>query len=433
MSGALTPQVPYHPVGAAPRTRTPVMDKFDFGFMVLVFMIASDAFNFLGLHSLLWLSAYGYALLRIVVLLDDVSRTAWRNRVLLLYPLLCLVSVLWSDLVVETAVFSVQLTFSMLIAVFIGMRFDLRQIFTAAAAVLLIAVFASLLNLGSAITPAYDHRGNFEGIFLSKNALGHRLVMFFIIGTFALVLIPRVPAWMRLLCLAGLAASGAMIAISGSATAMLMAASAVLLGMTLWFVLSLRGGWALVLAVTSVPAALMIYAVIGFDFKPVSGTLELLGRSPTLTGRTVLWAFAAENFPDRPFLGYGASGFWGHPAKQYEIAILQQFYGEGVHSFHNLWAELLIMLGPLGLLAHTLIIGTAMRRCFVAARDGKDIYAAWALTTIITMYIMALFGSQLYQQHAIPLMLIVAIAVSLDEPRQRTRHRPSTDGYLPAV
>lgn len=395
--------------------RVPAIDTADFGFMCLVFLIASDAFTFLGLHSLLWLAAYGYALLRIAMMFEDVGRTVWRNRVLLFYPVLCLVSVLWSDLPAESLRFSVQLTFSTLIAVFIGMRFELRQIFAALAVVLFLAILASLLNLGGALTPAYDHRGNFEGIFLSKNALGHRMVMFAVIGVFLVFLIARVPFWIRALGLVGLGATLLIIAISGSATAIVTSGAAFLLGLSLWFMLSLRGGWALVLAVAALPTALMLFAVVGFDFKPVAGTLELLGRSPTLTGRAVLWEFAADHIPDRPILGYGASGFWGHPAMRNEIAILQQRYGDGVQSFHNLWVELLIMLGPLGLLTHTLLVGTAIRRSFMAARQGRNIYAVWALTTILAMYVMSLFGAQLFQQHAIPLLLVMAIAVSLDK------------------
>lgn len=436
-----SPPVPMAPARAPSRSarRVPLIDIADFGFMCLVFLIASDAFTFLGLHSALWLAAYGYALIRLALMFEAVARTAWRNRILLLYPGLCLLSVLWSDLPAETLRFSVQLLFSTLIAIFLGLRFELRQIFAALAGVLGLAILASVLNLGGALTPAYDHRGNFEGIFLSKNALGHRMVMFTVIGVFLVVLMARVPVRVRALGLLGLGATLLIIGISGSATAIVTSGVAALLGLALWVTLRVRGGWALVLAMVALPGAVLLFAVIGFEFRPVAGTLELLGRSPTLTGRTILWDFAAAHIPDRPVLGYGAAGFWDHPSIRHELALLQQRYGEGVHSFHNLWFELLIMLGPLGLVTHTLLVGTAARRSLVAARRDGDVYAAWALTMIAAMYAMALFGSQLYQQHAIPLMLVVAIAVSLDRslhspPGQAgpDRRRDRVDGTDPA-
>ncbi len=100
------------------------------------------------------------------------------NAVYLGYPALCTISVLWSDVPRATAVFAIQLLASVLIALFIAMRLPIEAIFRQLLRVYLVAMAASLATLAGAFVHPWDHRGNFTGIFLSKNAFGHRAVLF---------------------------------------------------------------------------------------------------------------------------------------------------------------------------------------------------------------------------------------------------------------
>lgn len=393
--------------------RTRALEVVDFFYMAFVLFISSNAFVFLGLHSLLWVAAYAYAMARIAMLFPAFILTLSRSWVFLLYPALSLVSVLWSDVAGETARFAIQLSFTVVIAAFIGMRFTLRQIFVAVAVVLFFCILTSALNLTGALHPAYDHRNNFKGIFISKNALGHRSVLFSVTCAFGMFLIPGLGFMTRLLLGFGLAINVFLISISGSATAVGLSGILILMGFAIWLLLAVRGGWAVVVAVVCIPLAVSLFSTVGLGIDPVSGGLQLLGRDPTLTGRTVLWEFAIRHLDDRPLLGYGASGFWNHPALQNQIILLQSQYGDGVGGFHNLPLELLIMLGPLGLLVHSLAMFTTLFRAAGRTRTHNDPYAAWALTITLGMYIMAMFGAQLFQQHALPLLLVVTFGVSL--------------------
>ena len=49
------------------------------------------------------------------------------------------------------------------------------------------------------------------------------------------------------------------------------------------------------------------------NFKRVTG---VLGRDPTLTGRTEIWRFAIKSIASRPFLGYGYDVFWDFSSKR---------------------------------------------------------------------------------------------------------------------
>ncbi|WP_092647588.1 O-antigen ligase family protein [Jannaschia faecimaris] len=405
----------------------------DFLYMAFVFFISMNAFVFLGLHSAFWLMAYAYAMLRIAALFPAYVTVLSRNWVFLLYPALCLLSVLWSDVPTQTLRFSLQLMFSVMIAVLIGMRFTLDQIFIALTAVLFITVLSSLANFGGAFTPAYDHRNNFKGIFLSKNVLGHRTVLFTVTCVFGVFLISGLRLGLRLALLAALGVNVFLISISGSATAVGLSGILAVGGILIWVMLGWRGGWTVVFALATLPLALALFLSLGFSISPLSGLLELLGRDTTLTGRTVLWDFAIRHLDENPLLGFGANGFWTHPAFQNQIIALQSQYGEGVGGFHNLILELLIMLGPLGLIAHTLAMSTTLYRSMQRTRRRGDVLAAWALTLTLGMYMMAMFGAQLFQQHAIPWILVVVFGVSLSFRNPPRRHRsPRPQGFSAA-
>jgi exopolysaccharide production protein ExoQ len=92
----------------------------------------------------------------------------------------------------------------------------------------------------------------------------------------------------------------------------------------------------------------LIISTVHFDI--VNAALDLLGKSPTLTGRTYLWAEGLKNGMDRPILGYGYSAFWvpGRPQAEqywYEFLIANK---TGFH-FHNLFIQTFVDLGLLGL------------------------------------------------------------------------------------
>ena len=399
---------------AAPRELS-WLSVLDFLFMGFFFFIASDAFTFLGLHSLFWLAAYGYAVLRIAMMFPRFLNCARRNWIFLLFPIMCGVSVLWTPVPSEAIRTGVQLSMTYAIAIFVGMRFSLRQIFVALAAVLAFCAFFSIANLGGALAEAYDHRGNFKGIFLSKNALGHRAVLLTATCVMGVFLLPGISGWGRTLLLIGLGINAFLISISGSATAVGLSGALTVTGAGLWILLLRRGGWGLMAAAVSPIVAVSVVFLVGFGVDPVSGTLELLGRDPSLTGRTYLWEIAISHLGDSPLLGLGVGGYWNNPAYQAEILYIQARYGEGVVGFHNIILEMLVMLGPLGLLVHTAAILVTFSRGVFRARVLDDPYAVWALTIVTGIYVMAQFGPQMTSQHALPLILLVTLGVSMGE------------------
>lgn len=81
----------------------------------------------------------------------------------------------------------------------------------------------------------------------------------------------------------------------------------------------------------------------------VSIITELLGRSGTFTGRSLLWAAALEEIAKKPFLGYGYTGgnitIWG-----------------GTYSSHNMFLEMMIQGGVLYFAVFIIITYIAIKR-----------------------------------------------------------------------
>jgi len=74
--------------------------------------------------------------------------------------------------------------------------------------------------------------------------------------------------------------------------------------------------------------------------------LEMIGKDPTLTGRTVLWAYVMIDIAQRPFVGWGYYAFWSqsNPAAT-EISDTLRWY---VPEAHNGLLEILLNVGFLG-------------------------------------------------------------------------------------
>ncbi len=133
-----------------------------------------------------------------------------------------------------------------------------------------------------------------------------------------------------------------------------------------------------------------------------------------MTGRTILWRHGWDHYLSRPLLGFGAAGYWQNPAYASEIAALQSAYGEGVGAFHNIALELLVMLGPARAPRARPSAAASRSPARSSSSAGRGIaMAVWAIVTTLALYGMALIGAQLYNPHAIPLILVVCLGGAL--------------------
>ena len=105
----------------------------------------------------------------------------------------------------------------------------------------------------------------------------------------------------------------------------------------------MKGGAVRIVAIGLI--ALLLPAIVLLAVFPDS-VFELLGKDPTLTGRTDIWAYVIPDIYEKPWFGWGYAGFWviSNPAAM-EI-------GEALHWFspqaHNGLLESLVNVGVVG-------------------------------------------------------------------------------------
>jgi exopolysaccharide production protein ExoQ len=162
-------------------------------------------------------------------------------------------------------------------------------------------------------------------------------------------------------------------AFESKSTAALLA-SMVFCGISGFDALWRRGGAArmvgVVLAVFLVPAFLA--AIIEPDM-----ILELIGKDPTLTGRTEIWAYVIKDIWMKPLLGWGYFGFWeqNNPAaREISDAVLWV-----VPEAHNGLLEFLLNIGVLGT---ALFVFLLLRIVVLAFRCLRTPARALAISTI---------------------------------------------------
>lgn len=146
--------------------------------------------------------------------------------------------------------------------------------------------------------------------------------------------------------------------------------------------------------------------------------LGVLGRDPTLTGRTGLWAAVLEMIRERPWLGYGYSAFWlGWEGKS---AYIWTLYPWGPPHAHNGLLELWLNLGSLGILVFVLGFLMSFSRAIVWVRSTRTAEGFWPLAVLTYIALTNAAESTILSINSIYWILYVAVALSIFVPRGRS-------------
>jgi exopolysaccharide production protein ExoQ len=163
------------------------------------------------------------------------------------------------------------------------------------------------------------------------------------------------------------------------------------------------------------PPALSVAAVwLGVIVAAVAATviltapevvLEALGKDPSLTGRTDIWAALGRRVEERPLWGYGYSAFWGaHSVPALYIREETQWL---VPSAHNGWLEILVELGWVGTVAIAIVVGLAVLGV-VAHLFGRARHEGfWSAGYLAAFIILSLSESVLLRHQSLPWVLFL--------------------------
>jgi O-antigen ligase len=281
---------------------------------------------------------------------------------------LAIVSTVWSQVPGETLRASLYYLLDTLFAVYLVVTFSTEELMTLTMMLGTTVALASLVLIAGfpqyGLVHEVGHAGVWRGIFAEKNDAAKNL---------AFLLTPvcnrRI---LRPLSLAYGALVLGLLVMTRSATAIVIVAAYFVFMLGLQLYRRMRPSNATVLLLLAAALGVVLAAVGYAEFGAISA---LLGRDPTLTGRTDIWAVLIESAKKRPLLGYGFSGFWtgleGESGTLY--AQVQWFFTYA----HSGLLEIVLQLGLVGLAAVLFTLGQAARNAREVVRRSASVGAEW--------------------------------------------------------
>jgi exopolysaccharide production protein ExoQ len=295
-----------------------------------------------------------------------------------------ILSIAWSDMPSTSAVNSLRMFINLALVVYLFERYssnDIEKLFmlvgcvAAAGSIFLVFVFP---QYGLQSRGVYA-LGAWEGIFGQKNLCGLEMLI---------LLLPAF--FVKLSGTSARILRGGYIAIVLGIIVMTRSAGAwVVTGLCLAFVGLLkltsrmpRKDAAIIALATACGAFVLgLAALANYD-----AIMYALGKDPTMTGRTVLWAGLVHVAMRHPLLGYGYMAFWqglNGPSRFVALELNWSGLGGSESGILELWLE----LGIVGLLLYLAVFAVAVKNAFYCIGRGASPAALWY--TSILFYVVA--------------------------------------------
>jgi exopolysaccharide production protein ExoQ len=282
-------------------------------------------------------------------------------------------STVWSVLPGQTFRRSFALLGTIIIGLYMGMKFSPKQQLQFIAACTGLGAIASLV--AGLIFPHFGivQTGEWIGVYYQKNDLGHTMAIGMFCFLFLMMGQRRGKA--TYITLAILCAT--LMVLSRSVTAMVVCA--LMLGVLRFRKLLVLPARSLVIytgvfMAVAVPAAVVV-------FQNIDAVLGFFGRDASLTGRIPLWRIVLHEIYDRPILGYGFSAFWYSGEGDRVHAAIKWF---PMHS-HNGYLETTLALGIIGTTLLLIGLAASLLRGLRQARNAESIYDFWPVFFLIFM------------------------------------------------
>ncbi len=357
--------------------------------------------------QIIWMGIYAITLPLVFVRWRQFISVATREKLILFLVGIAIASVLWSDVPNITLRRTVALLGTTLFGTYLGIRYSLLQQLRLLAWMIGIAALLSVLY--ALALPIYGtmsgfHQGAWRGIYGQKNILGRLMTL----GAVVFSLIPPSRYRNHWVTQAGFGLSVSLILLSQSKTALVIFLTVLAL-LPLYRVLR----WKYTLAVP-----ILIFVVLGVGsvstllLANVETVLTAFGRDITLSGRTTMWSAVLTMILERPWLGYGYSGFWLGWQGDGSTYVWNAAGWEPKFA-HNGYLDLGLYLGFLGLLIFTLGFLMNSLRAITWLRSTKTAEGLWPLIYLTFMLLYNFTESAILKQNSIFWVLYVSTTFSL--------------------
>lgn len=342
---------------------------------------------------------------------------SWRTNIkalgrfsyLLPFPLVAILSTLWSDAPQATMRAGLQLLLTFIISILICANLPARKLVLALGIGSFAMCISALPNVPATLATGQPLTSSLLG---SKNQLG--FAAFILVASALAILVDRQQRpWFRLagLCAIPIALAFAFYSRSGGATVSILITLLLFPPLAALTLLGQRGR----LALTSLAALTFGFALLfreNVEAAISEFRSDVLEKNATLSGRTYLWEFADHLWRERPMLGRGYEAFWRHGNLDAEA--LWRWGGIGARSgfnFHNVIVETKVALGVVGL---TLLLVTCAIVVVAAAwkqiRD-PSMPRAFLLSTLLVLYLRSTIENGLVAEFSLQPLILLATGV----------------------
>ena len=333
-----------------------------------------------------------------------IGHLALSNPSLLAWPILAMISSLWSLTPGSSLYQGLQLLMTLFVGYLGCSLFDFRRLLLILVLGLGLGEGASLMALilhSSTAISAED--GTWIGVYPHKNQLGGMMVLQ-IITCIVLMIDGRY----RRLALALIPPAVVLVLGSRSGTALLaLILSLAVLPLYLCYRRGTRTfGFFIGLAIIG---GAVLAGIVLEGGNVAAAVLGQLGKDDTLTGRTVLWQFGLDQIRATPVIGIGYKAYWDSSATS--AAYLRYVVGQDLWFFHNNFVDVGVAFGGLGLMVFCWGLITAVVRSLTIAAKDPQLLQLWRPMFVIFVIIEATAEDPLFQNHSL-MQLLLAIAMT---------------------
>lgn len=366
----------------------------------------------------LWYPVYMLVLVLALRCLPQLLRLVAFNPLLIMCVLICGLSFFWSIDAGISMRRSIALLLTTLFGLVLAARYDWSGLVQRLAACFWVMAIVSILI--AVLLPEYGvhqmvHEGAWRGAWIEKNYMGGVMAKGVIIMLCAFAMRPdRAVLW-----LTGAAMCFLLVLMSTSKTSLLVA----LIGIGGFIALRIYRRYTFLRFPLILSLVVGIGGIVGMLVIAPEFTLGLIGKEPTLTGRTDIWSGLITSIQQRPVLGYGYGVYWLDPlGSSYYVRLNLEW---GIPSAHNGWIETWLSVGALGVLSFGLYFIFTIILAFDRLRKGgTETY--WVILSTIMFFAFSMSESTILQQNDLSWVMFVATSSKLfafEKPYWRDRVR----------
>jgi len=353
-----------------------------------VLLIPVDALGNSGDNTIFSLSWVLLHMISVLVLLTSRSLRAVPVLIAVGIGGLIVLSAAWSVAWMDSLVYGMMAAGNILTACVLASERSLPDIAKMMLRVLTVMVLAGMLGALIGYGQVFDvdphARPNYLGSEPIRGFFAHNIMAGFFSATGAVLAMTLLRGIRRILVLAAFIL---FVLWAGSATGFLLAVAGIIIVPLAQLIVPRvpLGG----LLAVGTPIGLLAAAVVSQIWVPV---VELVGRDPTLTGRTLLWEWGFGAITERPVLGWGFFGYFNSEYGALPSRYTYQFWEYDIPHFHNSYVQTGVDLGLLGLLILLFVLSYTTATAYLYASSATTqtgVRTGIALLMVMVTFLIA--------------------------------------------